>query len=200
MILEGIVTTLDDSGAVNVAPMGPHVEAETPWERFVLRPYQTSKTYRNLKGHGEGVLHITDDVWLLAQAALDDVHPAPPTFPATVVRGHVLSDACRWHEFRVTQLDDRTDRTTIECSIVHSGHLRDFFGFNRAKHAVVEAAILATRTGILPIQDILDEFRRLSVPVQKTAGPQEARAFELLLQHVHRAAEHAERASELPRR
>ncbi|MFO0968092.1 MAG: DUF447 family protein [Gemmataceae bacterium] len=35
-----------------------------------LRPYPTSQTYRNLKEHGEGVLHVTDDVLLLAQAAV----------------------------------------------------------------------------------------------------------------------------------
>ncbi len=38
--------------------------------RFVLRPFRTSTTYRNLKAHGEGVLHITDDVLLLARTAI----------------------------------------------------------------------------------------------------------------------------------
>ena len=33
--------------------------------------------------------------------------------------------------------------------VVDEGRLRDFFGFNRAKHAVVEAAILATRIAFL---------------------------------------------------
>ena len=38
--------------------------------RFVLRPFHTSTTYHNLKARGEGVLHVTDDVLLLAQTAI----------------------------------------------------------------------------------------------------------------------------------
>jgi hypothetical protein len=189
MILEGIVTTIASDGLVNIAPMGPRVDSPNEFVRFVLRPYRTSTTYCNLKECGEGVLHVTDDVWLLARAAIGSVDPFPPLFAAHVVRGQVLAEACHWYEFRVVQLDDSTDRTTIECEIVHRGRLRDFFGFNRAKHAVVEAAILATRTEFLPIHDILNEFRRLSVAVEKTAGAAERRAFEFLLDYVNRVAE-----------
>ncbi|MBI3465169.1 MAG: DUF447 family protein, partial [Planctomycetes bacterium] len=75
LILEGIVTSQNGAGLVNIAPMGPRVE--DPLQRFVLRPYQSSTTYRNLKQHGEGVLHVTDDVWLLARAAIGSVEPVP---------------------------------------------------------------------------------------------------------------------------
>ena len=40
----------------------------------------------------------------------------------------------------------------IVADVVDSGRLRDFFGFNRAKHAVIEAAILATRIDFLEPQ------------------------------------------------
>lgn len=186
MILEGIVTTIDTAGHVNIAPMGPKVDDRM--QRFTLRPYQTSTTYRNLKRLGEGVLHVTDDVWLLAQAAIGPIEPPPEMFPANVVRGQVLAGTCRWHEFRVTRLDDREERKTIECEVVHTGRLRDFFGFNRAKHAVVEAAILATRTEFLPIDQILADFQRLAVLVQKTGGDAETRAFSFLQDWVNRVA------------
>jgi hypothetical protein len=68
--------------------------------------------------------------------------------------------------------------------VVHQGRLRDFFGFNRAKHAVVEAAILATRTDFLPLEDIEAEYRKLAVIVDKTGGPQEHEAFDYLCRHV----------------
>ena len=71
--------------------------------------------------------------------------------------------------------------------VVHSGRLRDFFGFNRAKHAVVEAAILATRIHLLPRDEILAEFARLKTPVEKTAGPQEIEAFALLERYVRQS-------------
>src|SRR5689334_16012543 len=99
MILEGIVTTVSSSGEVNIAPMGPRVDAGM--RRLLLRPIPTAQTYRNLKAHGEGVLHVTDDVLLLARAALGPVEPPPPLVPAARVRGFVLCDACRYYEFRV---------------------------------------------------------------------------------------------------
>jgi hypothetical protein len=180
MILEGIVTTVSAADDVNIAPMGPRVEEAM--ERFVLRPFRTSQTYRNLKERGEGVLHVVDDVLLLAHAALGTVEPA--LVPAAKVRGFVLADACRYYEFQVRSFDEREERVTIEADVVHCGRLRDFFGFNRAKHAVVEAAILATRTDFLPLADIESEFRKLAVLVDKTGGAQERQAFAFLAEHV----------------
>ena len=180
MILEGIVTTVSPAGAVNVAPMGPRVGADPG--RFLLRPYPTSQTYKNLKACGEGVLHVTDDVLLLARAALGPVDP--PVVPAAKVRGWVLRDACRYYEFRVAALDDGEERVRIEAEVVHQGRLRDFFGFNRAKHAVVEAAILATRTDFLPLEEIEAEYRKWQVVVDKTGGEREREAFALLCRHV----------------
>ncbi len=183
MILEGIVTTVSPSGAVNVAPMGPRVEGPD-FRRFLLRPYPTSQTCRNLKVHGEGVLHATDDVLLLAHAALGPV--APPLRSASHVRGWVLADACRYWEFRVQSMDESEERVRIEAEVVHAGRLREFFGFNRAKHAVVEAAILATRTDFLPLDEIEAEYRKLAVIVGKTGGTAEQEAFAFLQEHVAR--------------
>ena len=184
MILEGIVTTVSPSGEVNIAPMGPILDpAAGELRRFELRPFRTSQTYANLKEHGEGVLHITDDVLLLARGAVGELVP-PAMRPATRIRGWVLADACRFHEFRITACDDRAERTRLEAEVVHTGRLRDFFGFNRAKHAVVEAAILATRTAFLPLDDIEAEYRKLAVLVEKTGGPQEHEAFAFLRAYV----------------
>ena len=95
-----------------------------------------------------------------------------------------MQDACRYYEFRVTAIDDRAERVTIDAETVHTGRRRDFFGFNRAKHAVVEASILATRTAFLPRAEIEAEFKRLAVLVDKTGGPREKEAFAFLKQHV----------------
>ena len=185
MILEGIVTTVDTHGKVNIAPMGPRVDARM--ERLLLRPYQTSTTYQNLKARGEGVLHVTDDVWLLAQAAIGRLDVQPELVRTSVIDGWRLADCCRWYEFRVAALDDRQERTEIEVEVVATDRVRDFFGFNRAKHAVVEAAILATRVGILPREEIAAEMHRLAIPVEKTGGEPELRAFALLHDYVRAA-------------
>lgn len=181
MILEGTVTTLDPAGLLNIAPMGPRVEPGM--RRFVLRPFQTSTTYHNLKATGEGVFHVTDDVLLLARTAIG-LPAEASTRASDVVKGRILTDACRYYEFRVTDLDDREERTTIQAETLAEGRLRDFFGLNRAKHAVVEAAILATRTDFLPLDAILREYEKLAILVEKTGGEHEHAAFRLLSEHV----------------
>jgi hypothetical protein len=185
MILEGLVTTLSLDGEMNVAPMGPRVEPTMA--RFVLRPYRTSTTYQNLRRHGEGVFHVTDDVLLLARAVIG-LPAEASTRPADVVCGAILTGCCRYYEFRVLELDDHNDRTTILAETVAAGRIRDFFGFNRAKHAVIEAAILASRIDFHPLPEILAEFHKLAVPVEKTGGSGERQAFALLDHHVREAA------------
>ncbi len=185
MILEGLVTTLDESDRVNIAPMGPIVDPSMT--TLVLRPFKTSRTFANLRASGQGVFHVTDDVWLLARAAVGQVDA--PTRPADAVHGRVLADACRCYEFRVIDVDEREDRCTLRAEVVVTRRMRDFFGFNRAKHAVVEAAILATRVGLRPRDEILAELDRLVILVDKTGGQQEHRAFAFLRTYVEQAGE-----------
>jgi hypothetical protein len=182
VILEAIVTTLNADQSVNVSPMGPLVDASM--KEFTLRPYETSMTCQNLQRTRQGVLHVTDDVELLARAAINQLDPLPEMVAATAVEGSILVAACRWYAFEVVSLDDRNEPVTMQCQVVESGRQRDFFGFNRAKHAVLEAAILATRVQFLPAALIRSQLEQLAVIVGKTAGAQEQRAFDLLQDYV----------------
>jgi len=184
MILEGIVSSMDEVGSINIAPMGPLVEPSL--EKLRLRPFKSSRTYHNLKQHGQGVFHVIDDVLLFARAAIGELHELPELFPAEKVRGQVIASTCRWYEFEVLSVDDTQDRADIDAKVVHMGRRHDFFGFNRAKHAVLEAAIIATRVHLMPRDQVKQEFDRLRIPVQKTAGPNEIEAFSLLYQFVNR--------------
>jgi hypothetical protein len=87
-------------------------------------------------------------------------------------------------EFEVVSLDDSDERTTIVARAVARQTNRDFFGFNRAQHAVLEAAILATRIHLLPAEEILAELRRLDAPIKKTAGRNELKAFQFLIDYI----------------
>lgn len=182
MILEGIVTSLNAAGELNVAPMGPVVDRSMAWMH--LRPFQSSQTFRNLKEQPHGVFHVVDDVLLLAKAAIGKLDQSPETFAADKVPGRVLASACRWYEFEIESLDATRDRTDIRVRVVHVGRLRDFFGFNRAMHAVVEAAILATRLHLLPRDEIEGQIAALRSPVEKTAGPNERAAFQFVCDYV----------------
>ena len=184
-ILEGIVTTTNDDGSVNISPMGPVVDELM--QHLLLRPFQTSTTYRNLKRTGQGVFHVTDDVNLFARAAIGQLDPLPEVVPATAVDGFVLRDACRWYAFQVERLDDRHERTEIVARTVDQGRFRDFFGFNRARHAVIEAAILATRVHILPAEQILADLERLKSPLQKTGSREQLEAFSRLSDYIDSA-------------
>lgn len=183
MVLEGIVTSINDDGTTNVSPMGPLVDDES-FASFILRPFNTSTTYRNLKRTGHGVLHVTDDVLLLAKAAVGTVSPEPDILPDTPSTRRVLANCCHWYAFDVVDLDDSAERTAIQCQIVDQGRVRNFFGFNRAKHAVLEAAILATRLHLLPHDEVQKQFSELRVLIDKTAGDREVRAFDFLQSHV----------------
>jgi hypothetical protein len=182
MILEGLVTSLSPDGSMHLAPMGPRVEPDM--RRFLLRPFPTSQTYQNLRAHPEGVLHVTDDALLLARAAIGRVDQPPRHRRAEKVSGFILDEACRAYEFRVAALDDSLERMRMECEVVYVHRDCEFFGFNRAKHAVVEAAILATRVHLLRRDEILAEYAKFDVIVAKTGGEAERRAMDLLTAYV----------------
>ena len=188
-ILEGIVTTLNADGSVNVSPMGPIVD--DAHDRLWLRPFQTSTTYRNLKRTGRGVFHVTDDALLFAQAAVGQPSPLPRFTQSPAGDDLILADACRWYAFEIESLDDAEERTSIVARVTDRGRLREFLGFNRAKHAVLEAAILATRLHLLGAQEVLAEFDRLQVAVDKTGAAAEQRAMAFLRGHVTGAAQQA---------
>ena len=178
VIVETIVTTLDPAGGINFAPMGVEWGDET----IVLKPFLETTTFRNLSATRAAVVNLTDDAMLFAQGAISS--PQFPSIPATVVKGAVLEAACSWRELRVVTIDATPPRSRIEARVVHRGTRREFIGFNRARHAVLEAAILATRTHLLPAEQIREEYARLQVVVDKTAGPREREAMDLLTQYV----------------
>lgn len=178
MILETIVTTLDAGGRINFAPMG----VEWGEEAIVLKPFLETTTFRNVSATRTAVVNLTDDAMLFAQGAVSS--PEFPSVPASVVRGAVLEAACSWRELEVVAIDDTPPRSRIDTRVVHRGVRREFIGFNRARNAILEAAILATRTHLLPAEQIREEFARLQVVVDKTAGPREREAMELLTQYV----------------
>jgi hypothetical protein len=178
MIVESIVTTVAADGTVNCAPMG----VEWGDDRIVLKPFLETATYRNVVSTRAAVVNLVDDVRVFARAAISN--PVYPTVPAVAVRGVRLVDCCSWRELNVQAIDSTPPRSRIDTEVVHRGTQREFIGFNRARHAVLEAAIHATRLHLLPREFISGEFERLQVIVDKTAGPHEQEAMALLTAFV----------------
>jgi hypothetical protein len=190
MILEGLVTTIDDSGALHAAAMGPLVDAADPAggriARLVLRPFASSHTAAHLAVRPEGVFHITDDVVLLARIVTGTLAGPPAARPATAVRGWVLEDACRAWEFVVEAADRGAARHHLEARVVTEHAGRAFLGFNRAAHAVVEGCILVTRLHLLGAAEALRRLADLEPLVEKTGGAREREAFDLVMARARR--------------
>jgi uncharacterized protein len=180
MILETIVSTVNAEGRVNFAPMGITLEGET----ILLRPFRTAVTWTNLQEVGEGVVNFTDNVLLFARCAVEPC--LPPCRDARRVRGKVLEDACHWKEFVIETKTLDEERGRFWGRVVGEGRAREFLGFNRARHAVIEATILATRLHLLGRDRVREEMSRLRPLIDKTAGPAEREAFEFLSDYTRR--------------
>jgi uncharacterized protein len=180
-IVETVTTTINPDGTVNCAAMGVEWGDET----IVIKPYRSTRTLRNLRATGAAVVNLTDDILLFTQAALGD--PQPPTRPTATIDGAVLADACSWREVTVAAIDASGPRARVTTRVVGRGAGREFLGFNRARHAVLEASIIASRVSRLPAAEIRAELGRLQVVVDKTAGPREREAMELVRRHVRAA-------------
>jgi uncharacterized protein len=180
-IVETVTTTINPDGTVNCAAMG----VEWSDQIIVIKPYPSTRTLRNLRATGAAVVNLTDDILLFTQAALGD--PQPPTRPTATIDGAVLADACSWREVTVEAIDESGPRARVTTRVVAGGAGREFLGFNRACHAVLEASIIASRARWLPAEEIQAELERLQVLVDKTAGPRERKAMKLVRRHVRAA-------------
>lgn len=188
MILESIVTSVDSEGRVNIAPMGPIIDWDLTTtdpvnQAICLRPFQSSRTYRNLRETGLAVVHVTDNAELFAKAAVDAIEPMDVSDwvqPLESTQWWTLRDCHRWFAVRIESIDDSQPRTEVKAQIERSEVVRPFFGFNRGKHAVIEAAILATRTHLMEETEITRQLDQLQPLVDKTGGPIETAAFDFL--------------------
>jgi hypothetical protein len=186
MIVETVVTTLDEDGEANFAAMG------VVWgeDRLVIRPYVDTRTFRNLVRAREAVVNVTDNVLVFAKSALSRARF--DCRPAGRVRGVILEDACHWREVTVEHVSvpeprpSGSGRAEVATRVVAGAVGRPFAGLCRAKHAVVEASILASRARRLPREEVLRELDRLDPLVDKTGGPTEREAMAYIRAHVAR--------------
>ena len=181
-LLETVVTTIGSDGVVNCAAMGVR------WgeDELVFWPFDATRTLKNLQFHGEAVAHLTDDVLLFVKAALG--HPRPPMRDASVIAGSVIEDASCWREVVVTEIaptDDELPRSRVRARVVAGGTgTRQPSGLCRARHAAVEASILASRLRWLGGERVRAELDRLQELVDKTAGPRERAAMDYVRRYV----------------
>ena len=199
MVIEGILTTENADGSMHVSPIGPHVDLElTSW---TLKPFQSSKTFLNLRDHSRAVFHVVDDPLLMAAAVLGLCNPSEIPAGAAVLLsferiselvaarfddeiGWVLGLCCRSFGLAVTDWDVSEPRAIAKCTLVRQEEHRAFWGWNRARHSILELAIIASRKHMLEPSEIAGELVRHKIIIEKTAGAREIAAWELLNRHL----------------
>ncbi len=169
--------------------MGPECTASLE-KGFLLKPFKDSKTLANLMRVGMGVFHLLDDSLILAKAAVGHGGKID-VITAQSIRGWIISGACRAFEFEAEEIDTSQVRAMIKCRVVATHSLRPFGGWNRAQFAIMELAILNSRVHILDKEVIQKALDPLAILVQKTGGPREREAWDLLFDHLQmRLASH----------
>ena len=199
MVIEGILTTENADGSMHVSPIGPHVNLElTSW---TLKPFQSSTTFLNLQKSSRAIFHVVDDPLLMAAAVLglsslgenpssvSEILDANQILEIVAAKhdnrfGWVLDLSCRYYALSIDQWDVSAPRAIAECSLSHHRDIRPFWGWNRARHSILELSILASRVHILDRSVIDDELNRHKIIIEKTAGTREKAAWELLKERL----------------
>lgn len=158
-INEVILTTMNPDGTPNAAPMGALRAGPDALE---IRPFKTSKTYRNLLGHGRACVNITAD---------------PGLFLVTSFKGECFegfsgvsferdmrlkgSDAYLFIE-AVESLELSEERAGFTCRVV-SVEVCDTMpkAFSRGAAAAIEATVHATRIEVYTREAEQAELERL---------------------------------------
>jgi hypothetical protein len=189
MIRETIVTTQSAKGRVHIAPIGLIQEGDV----WLIAPFKPSGTLDNLRANPFAVANYCDDVRVFAGCLTG--RRDWPTRPATEVPGAVLEAALAHAELAVESVIEDELRPRFRCRVVREKIHAPFHGFNRAQAAVIEAAILVSRLGMLPWDKIEREIAYLEIAVSKTAGPREEEAWGWLMERIAAArAEQREKA------
>jgi hypothetical protein len=177
-ILETIVTVRGDAGRTQVTPLGVRREGEV----LVLAPFRPSLTLDLMLQSRAAVINYTDDVRVFAGCIVG--RRDWPLVPATRIDGVRLASSLAHEEIELVELVDDVQRPRLRCRCVHAETHAPFRGFNRAQAAVIEAAVLVSRLGILPPGKLEAELEYLKIAIEKTAGEAELQAWGWLMEAI----------------
>jgi uncharacterized protein len=182
LIRECIVTTLNAAGEPHLAPLGL-IEEDDCW---IVAPFRPSTTLANLELCSKATASFIDDAEIFA-GFVTGIRNWPlvelPGWPAPRLEA-ALSHA----ELEVESIIADELRPRFRCVVRRIEAHRPFLGMNRAKAAVLEAAILATRLNMLPREKIDSEIAYLKIAIEKTAGPTERAAWDRIMATIEKHA------------
>ncbi len=192
MIRECLIVTRDAPGRPHVAPMGAQeATLDDGAPGLLLQPFRPSRTLDNLLATRSASVNHVDDVRIFAGCLTG--RRDFPLADCDQVACPRLAAALAHAELRVERIDDDSQRPRVWLRIVHQANHRPFTGFNRAKAAVIEAAVLVSRLHLLPPDKIDRELDYLRIAIDRTAGDEEREAWGWLMARIdaHRRVEAA---------
>jgi len=178
MIRETIVSTMNESGQLHLAPLGLIAEGDG----WIIAPFHPSTTLSNLRSVPFAAANFTDDVRVFAGCLTG--RSQWPTATCQDIPVARLANALAHAELAVIRVTEDKQRPRFHCRVLHNATHAPFSGFNRAQAAVIEAAILVSRLHLLPRNKIEHEMAYLQNAVSKTASPAEEEAWSWLLDAV----------------
>jgi hypothetical protein len=185
LIRECVVTTLNAAGAPHIAPLGL-IEDGDHW---IIAPFRPSTTLANLETTPKATASFIDDAEIFAgfvTGQRDWPLVAVEAWPAPR-----LEAALAHAELEVERVVADEQRPRFFCAVRRIETHRPFLGMNRAKAAVLEAAILATRLHMLPREKVDNEIAYLKIAIDKTAGATERAGWERVMEKINRYFEAA---------
>ena len=168
MILETIISTISEKKILNISPFGiKKIE-----EYLLISPYLPSTTHNNLLSNKCASISYTDNANIFVECILKKTEKLKIT-KCSFIDSFFLSDSLKHEEVKVVKYLKDEVRPTFKCKIIHSEKHGSFISINRARNAIIEACILATRTKFLPKKKILNELDYLENALYKTSGKEE---------------------------
>ena len=171
MIIESIITSSDKAGCVNVAPFGIKLNEDI----ITISPYIPSKTLENILYNNSLVINYVDDANIYVDCIVGE--KKFKLNKCKKLNCYYLKNSIIHHEAKVIDYKPDPVRPIFECKIIYSENHNDFMGINRARSALIEACILATRTSYLGKSKILSDLEYLSNAINKTSGKIEKKSW-----------------------
>lgn len=180
MIRETIISTVDATGKVHLAPIGIIAEGAA----WIIAPFYPSTTLNNLRDVPFAVANFSDDVRVFAGCLTG--RATWPTAASDEIPIPRLADALAHAELAVSHISEDEQRPRFHCRVLRTVSHAPFKGFNRAQAAIIEAAILVSRLQLLPREKIERDIAYLEIAVTKTASAVEDEAWNWLKESIRK--------------
>ena len=146
-------------------------------KQVVISPFKPSITLNNITENNIATINFIDDVRVFAGIVSrykKDWELSAKT-DLDIVPNLTLTNT--FYNVAVNEYQEDDKRPNIICDIKNSEIIKPFLGFNRAQFSVIEAAVLLSRLGMIPMEKIDREIEYLKIGIDKTAGPHELEAW-----------------------